>query len=419
MEFITQADLNKYEKIFDDINKRNCELEAFKKKHEETNNKLFALKLKEVNNSIKNKLVNVLIKVFHSLFDLQYLYNEHIPDDELQELAQYKNCKYCLVHIYFFKEFYQKLLQPGWLVNIILQNNNCKIIKSLEVIKINTNPILIVLPFVPSFDNDSVSVSLLWKNENFWNALQSIRYWPKLDIIKIPLNISHYFKTFTLKKPMQSNKQKILKSNALYNKNLTTFLQSPTTQYKLFYKTEFNTFFETIMQNCYHNLDLRSGSVFAKDGNEVTLKLSFERNDDIKIKFNESKHMLSIETCVFTAYLLKKYFIERCNVDITSVALSQIHEKIEVCVFVNIVIDACGKLNCILAVETKIRELQRRCQLRGFVKIVRGAAKYSILLSIVTEPAAQITESMEKIPQCRVTFGKEMCKNYNICNIHL
>lgn len=318
MEYITESNMKKYESIIDAINKSNAELYVLKRKRSATRQKLFASELFKLKDEVlKGKLIRVIAKVFDTIFELYNLYGDVISEEELKELSRHVNCSFCLVQINILRELIDKLIDPNWFLQITLGNSLSKIVRVIPVIS-NVTKIFTVLPFVPScIYNDEINVTLTWINEND-------NHWPKLHITTIPLNISYYFRTPSIKKITRTNTE--TSSNLFYNEESTTI--DPVVQYKSLYKNSFDNLFKSVMQNCYHRIDPRNAGVFVRNRHEVDVKLEMNNFTRIDIKLNEKLHCLTINTTRHIMLLLKEYFAEQFEFDLSAIYVKKIEDKL-------------------------------------------------------------------------------------------
>lgn len=323
MEYVTESNLQKYETIIDAINKSNEELILLKKKHEEVNRHLFALRLCQVRDILKTRLIKAIIKVFNSIFELYNLYKDDIRDEELKKLAASKDGVYCLIQIHIFNEFYYKLKCPGWFLHIKLENGIKNVIKTIPIMK-TANPIFIVIPFIPSYVYDKVSINLVWKVSDLTKRI----YWPKLNICSVPINISYHFKSPLISRTSLNENCMISQLNMLYGKKSKNFNE---VHYKFSCKYTCETFLNIILKNCYHQVDIRNNFAIIRNGDELTVKLMIDSVKEIRIKLDEKARVLSIFTTPFLMYLLKQYIAdEGIMVDVSSIDFDKIWNKLVV-----------------------------------------------------------------------------------------
>lgn len=325
MEYIKESDLQKYELVLDKLDKYSSEVESLQRKQERLDHKLFALKLRDVSSLLKNKLVKLTVKVFHTIFELYDLYGDTLPIDELKILAKYSNHSYCFVQVHIFPDIYDKLTNYGWMISASLENEFKKTVKLSNV---NVNPVSVFIPFVPSFAQDILNIDLLCMYDDFWEDINVDNYLPEVFVARIPINMSYHFKDNVSKK-MASNENKIHQLNLLYRKELETPTYT-TIQHKFLCRSTFEYLFNIIIQHCFHLVDIRSSSVFVRDGNKVSVKLSLEGKENFRINFDEKLQILTLDASTFILYLLKVYFSERSNVDVTTIDLMKIDNKLKV-----------------------------------------------------------------------------------------
>lgn len=308
MEFITAEHLEKYETILQKIDKEYELCKQLEKQIKGENDKIVAANIALHENTLRNKLFKVNVRVFDSIFEI-FDYGASISNT-LEDLVHCKNCRFYLVEVYVSTIFQDKLADQKWILNVKISSSNRILSQSLNLKnKAFTYPLIVILPLDSSERNCLVETALVLPSKNFWTSI-------KLE--NVCVNISHYFKVNNESISNTRNvTMDIINICKCYCKNpnvLQSLIAQNNIEATFQYNNNVSDLLKYLMWNCYHRVDPEVYAALEKS-KSFSFEIKIDNLDSNKffIVFNSEENILKIKASINLMYEIKKYFIEGTN----------------------------------------------------------------------------------------------------------
>ncbi|KAJ8954756.1 hypothetical protein NQ314_007026 [Rhamnusium bicolor] len=184
-----------------------------------------------VNSKLNQKVSHVNVKVFNDIVELFNLYHGEL------------------------KSGFHKRLK--WLLSITVRTENLYVNKTVSIT--NKIPILEIFPIEENIINCVVEASLILPANEKWTVI-------KLDTIHV--DISYHFQTYKETRKLESKANNVLHVTKCYNEelNIQNFKKPLLLEYKLVCHVENNHFIQSVLRNCYHQLEIE---LFSELGNDT------------------------------------------------------------------------------------------------------------------------------------------------------
>ncbi|XP_022902065.2 uncharacterized protein [Onthophagus taurus] len=296
MEELIQYDLNGCENILNQIENENKKYESLSIENERLNSRISAISLSTKKELVKDNVFKCRVKVFNSIFTVHNLLSEKISLYELEMAIRHKAKKFYFVEIYIANSFQKRIIHQNWLISACVKSSKKQIGKSINVKRKITSPVCMLIPFDDSNEEATLKVWIAWPEGTVW---------PYLQIAQIPIDISYHFDVNNLS--LNTTNTKIFSIYKLYDIS-ASFIAETICQSQLYCAGEADLFLETILRNCYHNLDLRDQGSFNRSNDVITVKISVGSTQNVEIKLDLVNHILSMQGNCRDLYLLRRYF---------------------------------------------------------------------------------------------------------------
>lgn len=304
MEHISPSCLEKYESILQQIDCEYKKYQEIKKQVEKENNKIVAANIALKESNTQQKLFQVKVKVFGSVFEMYDVLEHDLPNVCFQELSMYKNHKFYLIEVSISQVFQTKMLSQNWLLNVCVKNSKYIVNQSIMLTKLSSS-LCTVVPFDNSLESCVVETFLTLPSDSFW---------PLLKLQTVNVDISYHFES---NKDLQirtiSTSQNILNILKLYSKglyNINSLHTSQTSSCMFYCKCSKRHYIESLLKNCYHRLD--SDLYFnLHKCNDTSIKLQLTTGDENKtlIEFNTHSRCVQIVSKISDLYKIKRHLI--------------------------------------------------------------------------------------------------------------
>lgn len=303
MDIFSTSQLHDYEEILEQINSEHGKADKLRKLIEVENDKILIYKL-SVSQS-KPKLSHVNVKVFNTISEIYYLYDNELDYHELESLSKNnESCKFYLIEIYLPEELLIKLASAKWKLQITVCSSDFNISKTCPLLS-DKNTMYHVLPVHAYIQECLVKSCLFLPSENGWNTIE-------LDSVNV--DISYHFEALKNKKNVNENNltNKLIKISKLYSDNHQN-IDLMTKDYKL--KTEIlcnftkeNDFISNFVRNSYHRLDLEIFAEFPDDNISVIEFQFLLLGEKVAISYNKVTNHVRMKCSSKSIPSLKKFF---------------------------------------------------------------------------------------------------------------
>ncbi|KAF5292869.1 hypothetical protein FQR65_LT11121 [Abscondita terminalis] len=298
MEFISTEQCEKYKGILNQIDGEYKQYEELKKNIENENQELAAIQISN-RNLLKDQIFRVVVKVYDSIFDCFFIYQDIVSQPELATLQTFSNSKFYAIELTISKTVLQKLKKQKFLLHMNVANSLWSLHKTISAYQ-KESFFVVIVPFKASTQPSEVITSIYTKYNSIWHALYTST---------IILNSSYLFSTRVKE---SYYKDSVVKIAHQYNPELTERLKSQSADYKFKCKCTTEHFFNSLIKNCYNRFDLDTFVVFANTDSPVLTSTFFCNSNDEKtvIKLDKTKNVLTINSYLYDLIYLKKYFIK-------------------------------------------------------------------------------------------------------------
>lgn len=307
MEYITAEHLEKYENILQKIDSEYEICQQLEKQIKRENDKIVAANIALYEDMIKNKLFRVNVRVFDAVFEI-FDYFGSITNG-IDDLLQFKHCKFYLVEVYVSTVFQDKLANQKWLLNVKIKSSRKVVSQSLNLKgEAFTYPLVAILPFDCSERNCTVETSLLLPSKDIWTTV---------TLEHVHIDISFHFKINKLNicNNKKSKTTDIINICNCYHKD-SNMLQGLTTQNirESIIPCNIQNFLKYLIKNSYHRVDVDMFSTLEISKYfDLEIKIDDSANDGVLIYFNPDEKVLKIKASVSLLYEMKRFFIMGLN----------------------------------------------------------------------------------------------------------
>lgn len=254
--------------------------------------------------SIVDKLFRVSVKIYNSLNDMNLLDINNSIDLETNN----NNCKYYLVQIHSSQLLQSNLINNNWIANVSVKNDEYSVSKTVALNKlIPSDTFNIVVPFCKSIKDAIVET-------RFFSP--SVNYWPNLMISRINSNISHHFIPFHEHRLLQRKPQSILfEISKLYTEEINLKKPEPLFEYTFNCTADVRHFYEVILKNCVHRLDINHMQLLATsiDGT-ASVNLTVDDTNST-LTLDTKNKMLKIAANTEILHRIKLFLISNFNME--------------------------------------------------------------------------------------------------------
>lgn len=304
MEYITADHLENYETILQKIDSEYEICQQLEKQIKRENDKIVAANIALYEDMIRNKLFKVNVRVFDSVFEIFDYFNS--MSNGIEELLQFKNCKFYLVEVYVSTAFQDKLADQKWVLNIKIKSLKKVVSQSLNLkSEAFTYPLVAILPFDSSERNCTVETSLLLPSKDMWTTV---------TLENVDIDISFHFKINKANNCIEKSKSTdIINICNCYHKD-SNYLQGLTTQNitesTITCNSNVSSFLKYLIKNSYHRVDVDMFSTLETSKYlNLEIRTDDSPNDVILIHFNPDEKVLKIKASVSVLHEIKKFFI--------------------------------------------------------------------------------------------------------------
>ncbi|GLV45915.1 hypothetical protein CBL_11712 [Carabus blaptoides fortunei] len=247
--------------------------------------------------SIVDKLFRVSVKIYNSLSDINILDMSNSIDHENNN-----NCKYYLVQIHTSQLLQSNLINDNWIANICVRSDEYSVSRTVALKKlIPSDTFNIIVPFCKSIKDATIET-------RFFSPLAN--YWPNLKLSCVNTDISHHFIPIHEHRLFQREQQSALfEISKLYTEEIKLKTPEALFEYTFNCKTDVRHFYEMILKNCVHRLDINHMQLLATsiDGTATVNLTVDDTNSSIMLDTNNK--MLKIYANAEILHRIKLFLI--------------------------------------------------------------------------------------------------------------